>query len=46
MLQDIIHRMFGGSAEQLVLSLVKENLADPAHICELARQFSANRANS
>jgi predicted transcriptional regulator len=45
-LQDIIHRMFGGSVEQLVLSLIKENLADPARICELARQFSATRANS
>jgi predicted transcriptional regulator len=46
MLQDIIHRMFGGSAEQLVLTLIENNLADPARICELTRQFAANRVNS
>lgn len=44
MLQDIVHRMFGGSAEQLVLTLVKSNLADPARICALARQVAGKRA--
>src|SRR5580692_1241773 len=36
MLQEIIHRMFGGSAEQLVLTLIKSNLADIDRLCELA----------
>ena len=45
MLQDIIYRTFGGSAEQLVLTLIESDLADPARLCELARQFAANRAN-
>ncbi len=45
MLQDIIHRMFDGSAEQLVLTLIESNLADPARICELARQFVTNSAD-
>jgi BlaI family penicillinase repressor len=43
MLQDIIQRMFGGSAEQLVLALIESNLTDPARICELARRFAASR---
>jgi predicted transcriptional regulator len=44
MLQDMIHRMFGGSADQLVVTLIESNLADPARVCELAREFAGKRA--
>ena len=46
MLQDIIHRMFGGSAEKLVMALIESNLADLTRISEIARQVSARHANS
>lgn len=46
MLHDIIHRMFGGSVEQLVITLIENNLADLDRIRELAHRVAGNSANS
>lgn len=45
MLQDMIHRLFGGSAEQLVLTLIENHLADLDSICQLARRAAATKAD-
>jgi BlaI family transcriptional regulator, penicillinase repressor len=39
-LHDLVDRMFGGSAEQLVMSLVKSRQADPERIVKLLRQLA------
>jgi predicted transcriptional regulator len=44
MLYDVIHRMFGGSAEQLVICLIANSLCDRDRISELACQFAATKA--
>ena len=40
-LHDLIDRMFGGSAEQLVMSLIKSRQTDPERIAKLLRQMAA-----
>lgn len=40
-LRDLIDRTFGGSAEQLVMSLVKSRQADPKQIAELLQRLAA-----
>lgn len=40
-LQDMIHRLFGGSAEQLVLTLMENHLIDRDRICQLAHRAAA-----
>ena len=40
-LHDLVDRMFGGSAEQLVMSLIKSRQTDPQRIAKLLRQLAA-----
>jgi predicted transcriptional regulator len=35
--RDLVERMFGGSSEELVMSLIKSRQVDPARIAELSR---------
>ncbi len=37
--RDLIDRMFGGSSEELVMSLIKTRQIDPRRIAELTRRF-------
>lgn len=45
MLQDIILRMFDGSAEKLMFTLIESNLTDLDRIYELVRRASAHRTD-
>jgi len=38
--RDLVDRMFGGSTEQLVMSLVKTRQLDPARLAELSAQLA------
>jgi predicted transcriptional regulator len=38
--QDLIRRMFGGSSEELVMSLVKTRQIDPVTLARLSRQIA------
>src|SRR5579875_2189123 len=38
-LRDLVNRMFGGSSEDLVVSLVKSNQLDPKKLAELTRRL-------
>ena len=38
-LRDIVDRMFGGSSEELVMSLIKSKQLDPKKIAELTRRL-------
>ncbi len=40
-LRDLIDRMFGGSSEELVMSLIKSRQIDPGRIAELSRQLES-----
>jgi predicted transcriptional regulator len=40
-LRDLVDRMFGGSAEQLVMSLLKSGQTDPERIAKLLREVAA-----
>jgi BlaI family penicillinase repressor len=40
-LRDLVDRMFGGSAEQLVMSLLKSGQTDPERIAKLLREVTA-----
>jgi BlaI family transcriptional regulator, penicillinase repressor len=37
--RDLVDRMFGGSSEELVMSLIKSRQIDPRRIAELTRQL-------
>lgn len=37
--RDLVDRMFGGSSEELVMSLIKTRQIDPRRIAELTRRF-------
>jgi predicted transcriptional regulator len=37
--RDLVDRMFGGSSEELVMSLIKTRQIDPEKIAELSRRF-------
>jgi BlaI family transcriptional regulator, penicillinase repressor len=39
-LRDLIDRMFGGSSEELVMSLLKTNQIDAKKLAQLTRQFN------
>lgn len=39
--RDLVERMFGGSSEELVMSLIKSNQVDPTRIAELGRIVAA-----
>jgi BlaI family penicillinase repressor len=38
--RDLVDRMFGGSADELVMSLIKNRQIDPKRIAELSRRLS------
>ena len=38
--RDIVERMFGGSSEELVMSLIKSRQVDPQRIADLRRQVA------
>jgi predicted transcriptional regulator len=39
-IRDLVDRMFGGSTEQLVMSLVKTRQLDPERLAELSRELA------
>jgi predicted transcriptional regulator len=41
--RDLVERMFGGSSEELVMSLVKSRQVDPARLAELGRIVAAEK---
>jgi len=41
--RDLVDRMFGGSSEELVMSLIKTRQIDPKRIAELSRQLDAEK---
>ena len=43
-LRDLVDRMFGGSSEELVMSLIKSRQIDPEKIIELTRRLEAEGA--
>jgi predicted transcriptional regulator len=42
--RDLIDRMFGGSSEELLMSLIKTRQVDPKRIAELSRKLEAEEA--
>jgi predicted transcriptional regulator len=42
--RDVIERMFGGSSEELVMSLIKTRQVDPKRIAELSRKLEVEEA--
>ena len=40
--RDLVDRMFGGSSEELVMSLIKSRQIDPERIAELSKKLSAH----
>ncbi len=44
--KDLIGRMFGGSSEDLVMSLVKTRQIDSAKLAELSRKIAASKENA
>ena len=43
--RDLVDRMFGGSSEELVMSLIKSRQIDPERIAELSKKLSAHYDN-
>ena len=41
--RDLVDRMFGGSSEDLVMSLIKSRQIDPQKIAELSRRLEASQ---
>lgn len=41
--RDLVERMFGGSSEELVMSLIKTRQVDPAKIAYLSRKLAAEQ---
>jgi predicted transcriptional regulator len=39
--RDLVERMFGGSSEELVMSLIKSRQVDPKRIADLSRRVAA-----
>lgn len=44
--RDLIDRMFGGSSEELVMSLLKNGQIDAQRLAELSRRFNEEAENS
>jgi predicted transcriptional regulator len=44
-LKDLIDRMFGGSSEELVMSLIKSRQIDPEKIAELTRRLEEEESS-
>jgi predicted transcriptional regulator len=40
--RDLVERMFGGSSEELVMSLIKSRQVDPERIADLSRKIAAS----
>lgn len=38
--RDLVERMFGGSSEELVMSLIKSRQVDPSRIADLSRKLA------
>ncbi len=45
-LRDLIERMFGGSSEELVMSLIKSRQVDAKKIAELSRRLAAQERSA
>jgi predicted transcriptional regulator len=45
-LRDLIDRMFGGSSEELVMSLIKSKQIDPKRIAELSKRLEEDGESS
>ncbi|MGB6130378.1 MAG: BlaI/MecI/CopY family transcriptional regulator [Acidobacteriaceae bacterium] len=45
MLHDLINRVFGGSVEELLRTLIRSNLADIDRVSEFARRVAASRTD-
>jgi predicted transcriptional regulator len=41
--RDLVERMFGGSSEELVMSLIKSRQVDPVRIADLSRRLADQR---
>ena len=41
--RDLVQRMFGGSSEELVMSLIKSHQVDPARIADLSKKIAAEK---
>jgi predicted transcriptional regulator len=41
--RDLVERMFGGSSEELVMSLIKSRQVDPARIADLSRRVTDHK---
>ena len=39
-MKDLVERMFGGSPEELVMSLIKSRQLDPVRIADLSRRIA------
>jgi predicted transcriptional regulator len=44
--RDLVDRMFGGSSEELVMSLIKTRQIDPKKIAELSRRLQKERGEA
>jgi predicted transcriptional regulator len=44
-LRDLVDRMFGGSSEELVMSLLKTRQIDAKKLAELTRKFDSDQLN-
>jgi BlaI family penicillinase repressor len=44
--RDLVDRMFGGSSEELVLSLIKSREIDPERIARLSRELDENEEDA
>ncbi len=42
--RDLVERMFGGSSEELVMSLIKSRQVDPERIAALGRKFAKRKS--
>jgi predicted transcriptional regulator len=43
--RDLVERMFGGSSEELVMSLIKSRQVDPERIADLSRRVAEERGD-
>jgi predicted transcriptional regulator len=43
--RDLVERMFGGSSEELVMSLIKSRQVDPERIADLSRRFAEEKGD-
>ena len=46
LVKELVEKMFGGSSEDLVMSLIKARQVDPARIAELARRLAQDESKT